>query len=216
VVWGTFDRRTPVSRVWGFDRGRPVDRHYIETFLGHHRLDIRGTVLEVADPAYTRQFGDDRVSKSEVLHVDSSNPRATLVGDLVTGSGLPTEAFDAIILTQTLQFVYDVRTAVATLHRLLRPGGVVLVTVPGISQICREEMEQWGDFWRFTSRSAGRLFSDTFGPANVMTRTYGNVRAAAAFLYGLAAEEVGTDELDYHDPDYEVIVGVRAVKANGA
>ena len=48
-------RRTePISRAYGFDRGTPVDRHYIEAFLQRHAPspdysagDIRGRVLEV-------------------------------------------------------------------------------------------------------------------------------------------------------------------------
>jgi len=32
----------------------------------------------------------------------------------------------------------------------------------------------------------------------------------------LAAEELGQEELDAHDPDYEVVIMVRAVKAGAA
>src|SRR5829696_76019 len=73
-----FSRLTPVSDRWGFDRGLPIDRYYIEAFLGARAHDIRGAVLEVGDRAYTSRFGADRVNRSEVLHVDSSNPNATI------------------------------------------------------------------------------------------------------------------------------------------
>jgi hypothetical protein len=46
----------PVSRVWGLDRGQPIDRHYIEAVLDAHAEDISGDVLEVKDAGYTERF----------------------------------------------------------------------------------------------------------------------------------------------------------------
>ena len=51
--------RLQLSRDFGFDRGTPIDRYYIESFLSTHASDIRGHVLEVADNTYTRRFGGD-------------------------------------------------------------------------------------------------------------------------------------------------------------
>ena len=39
----------PVSRLFGYDRGTPVDRYYMEKFLGGHSADIRGRVLEIGE-----------------------------------------------------------------------------------------------------------------------------------------------------------------------
>ena len=212
VRWGTLRRLTPVSRVFGFDRGLCIDRYYIENFLARHADDIRGRVLEIGDDAYTRRFGEERVTRSDVLHVAEGNPKATIVADLTCADHIPTDAFNCIIFTQTLLFIYDVRTALRHLHRILKPGGVLLATFPGISQISRYDMERWGDYWRFTDASARRLFSDVFGPENVTVETCGNVLVACAFLHGLAAQELNPEELDYHDPDYQVLITVRAVK----
>jgi hypothetical protein len=52
----------PVSRNFGYDRGLPVDRYYIEGFLDRHKSDVRGHVLEVGDDSYTRRYGGDRVT----------------------------------------------------------------------------------------------------------------------------------------------------------
>jgi SAM-dependent methyltransferase len=211
-AWCDFRRLTPVSNVFGHDRGRPIDRYFIEAFLGRHETDIRGRVLEVGDPGYTRQFGGERVTQSEVLHAAEGNPQATIVGDLATGLGIPRDAFDCIILTQTLQYIYDVKAAVASCHAALKPGGVVLVTLPGISQIARWDADRWGDYWRFTPQSAVRLFGDTFGSASVQVRSHGNVLVACAFLHGLADHELTEAELSYTDPDYPVLITVRAVR----
>jgi SAM-dependent methyltransferase len=212
VRWGNLRRRHPFSRKFGFDRGQPIDRYYIEAFLAAQAADIRGRVLEIGAAEYTRRFGGARVTQSDVLHAAPGNPLATLVGDLCTGAGLPLEAFDCLILTQTLPFVYDVASAVATCRRILKPGGAVLGTLSGISQISRFDMDRWGDFWRFTDASARRLFGGIFGEANTTVVTYGNVLAATAFLHGLAARELTREELDFRDPDYQVSIGVRAVK----
>ena len=211
---GDFDRLTPISNDFGFDRGTPIDRYYIERFLERHASEIVGRVLEVGDDAYMRRFGRARVTRSDVLHVHAGNPRATFVGDLTDAATLPENAFDCIILTQTLHLIYDVRLAIARLHRALAQGGVVLVTVPGISQIDRGE---WGAnwYWSFTRAALERLFADVFGRDEVVVEHYGNVFAATAFLHGLALEEVDRRKLDPFDMSYPVIVAVRARKGRG-
>jgi LmbE family N-acetylglucosaminyl deacetylase len=215
VRFGSLRRREPFSRRWGYDRGRPVDRHYIEAFLAGHARDIRGRVLEVADDEYTRRFGT-HVTRADVLHVEAGNPKATIVADLSEGHEIPSDTFDCVVLTQTLQLIYRVREAIATVHRILKPDGVVLATVPGISQVSRADMDRWGDYWRFTSLSTHRLFAELFGGEAVAVTTYGNVLSATAFLYGLADRELTREELEAWDQDYELVIGIRAVKRGGA
>ena len=214
----------PASREYGFDRGTAVDRHYIEGFLEQHAGDgerpgdIRGHVLEFGGDEYTRMFGSrdgarrEAVERVDVMDVDPANRQATIAGDLAARGSLPAETFDCIVCTEVLMLIYDLRAAVANLHGALRPGGVLLVTVSGISQVCRPEMDAGGDYWRFTSLSLRRLLGEVFPPEQVEVRSYGNVRSATAFLYGLAAEELSARELDLHDPDYEVTIAARAVK----
>jgi hypothetical protein len=202
----------PVSRTFGFERGKPVDRWYIERFLAEHAADVRGRVLEVAESTYTGWYGGDDVTASDVLYAAECNPDATIVGDLTTGAGIPEAAYDCFICTQTLQVIYDIRAAVAGTRRLLAPGGVLLATLPGISQISREDNRDWGDWWRFTARSAQRLFSDVYGEEHVQVRQHGNVHAAAAFLYGLAAEDLAASALESTDPDFHLVMTVRAVR----
>jgi SAM-dependent methyltransferase len=211
VRWGSLRRLTPISREFGYDRGLPIDRYYIERFLAAHATDIRGRVLEVADATYTERFGGQRVSVSDVLDAADDNPRATIVADLATGDNVPEGAFDCVILTQTLQFVYDVPAALRTIQRILRPGGVVLATVPGISPISRHEADRWGHYWGFTAQSVVRLVGDVFGPDRTTVEAHGNVLAAVAFLEGVASEELAARELDAQDRDYPVVIAIRAV-----
>jgi SAM-dependent methyltransferase len=203
----------PLSRVFGFDRGSPVDRRYIEAFLALHAADIHGRVLEVKDDSYTRRFGGSRVRVSDVLDIDPANDGATVIDDLAVGARLPSNAFDCVLLTQTLHLIFDVSAAAATLHRILRPGGVLLLTVPGITQIPRADAASW--YWSFSERAADRLFRTVFPAEGVHVTSYGNVLAATAFLYGIASHELLPDELDAADPEYPVTIAVRAVKEGG-
>jgi len=214
VRFGGLRRLAPISRVFGLDRGMPVARYYIEQFLLARASDIHGRVLEIGDNTYTRRFGGKRVTQSDVLHVESGNPDATIVADLTDAGNIPSDVFDCIILTQTLNFIYDVRAAINTLHRILKPGGAILITVSGITQISRYDMDRWGHYWNFTSLSIQRLLEEVFSPEQVRVEAHGNLLAAIAFLHGLSAQELRQNELAYRDPDYELVITSRAVKAH--
>jgi len=212
VELGSLRRTTPISREYGFDRGTPIDRHYIERFLRGHAADVRGRVLEIGDNEYTYRFGGSRVDRSDVLDAARDNPKATIVGDIAHAPEIESDTYNCIICTQTLLLVWDVRAAIATLERILAPAGVLLLTVPGVSRICRPEAETWGDWWRFTSMSLGRLLEERFPAPDVEVEAYGNVLTATAMLQGIAAEELSGGELEANDPDYEVTVVARAEK----
>lgn len=210
VNWGNLRREQPVARSWNA-RGKPIDRYYIENFLEYYAPDIRGRVLEIGDRAYTCRYGGDRVLQSDVLYVKEGNPEATIVGDLADAPHIPSDAFDCLIVTQTLQYLYDVRNAVETLYRILKPGGTVLATLPSITPLIDPN---WNDcwYWNFTTLSTERLFVDTFPATDVRVNAYGNVLAATAFLHGLSTQELTREELDYSDSSYQVLITVRAVK----
>jgi SAM-dependent methyltransferase len=204
---GNLRRTSPIEEHLGRSRGGPIDRYYIERFLERHASDITGHVLEVADSGYTTRFGRG-VTKADVLDIDPTNPRATIIADVTTLHGVDSETFDCIVLTQVLQLVYDVRSAMRALARVLAPGGVLLATLPGVTRSALAKPE----YWRFTALSAGELAEDAFG-GNFEVATYGNVLAATAFLYGLGQGDIDRATLDVQDPSYEVTVSLRAVKA---
>lgn len=209
--FGDFRRLEPISREFGLDRGRPIDRYYIEGFLARHAGDIAGRVLEIKDSAFTRKYGAGRVTVSDVLDIEKSNRRATIVADLTRADDVPSDAFDCIICTQTLHFIYDISAAVRTLRRILKPGGTLLATFPGIGQTSCEHLDE-RYCWALTTLSARQLFEEAFAGTNVEIGAHGNVLAAVAFLEGLAVRELRKEELDHLDPDYELLITLRAVK----
>lgn len=212
VPWNDLRRLKPIAREFGYHRGLPVDRHFIESFLAEQQEAIHGRVLEIACRKYTERFGGSRVTHSDVLHVQDGAPEATIIGDLTTGKGIPQSAFDCIILTETLTSIYDVRSAVKHTLAALRPGGTALMTVSGISQISQYDMQRWGDYWRFTSRSLRQLLEEFFPSQNVDVQTRGNVLVATALLHGMVVQDLQPSEFEYNDPDYEVSILARAIK----
>ncbi|WP_161888742.1 glycosyltransferase [Pontibacter russatus] len=209
---GDFDSTRPFSKNFGYDRGGPVDRYYIENFLQQEAGSIYGRVLEIGDNEYTLRFGGNQVAQSDILHVDASNPKATFVGDISDAPHLPDNTFDCLVLTQTLHLIYDFKGALRTCHRVLKPGGVLLLTVPGITPIDHGEWkETW--YWSFTDKAMRRLMEETFAGGHADVNCFGNVFAATAFLYGMGLPEVPRARLDFNDPHYQVVVTVKAVKA---
>lgn len=210
--WGDFRRTNPVSRDWGYDRGTPIDRRYIDDFLFAHSSDVRGSVLEIQEDDSTLACGGGRVSERAILDIDPSNPRATVVADLRKAPELATDAYDCIILTQTLHVIDDMRAALAECHRILKPGGVLLATFPSASRVCLEYGRD-GDYWRMTPSGARALLESAFRPSQISCESYGNVLTNTAFLHGLSTAEISNSEFDEADPYFPMLTGVRARKA---
>jgi glycosyltransferase involved in cell wall biosynthesis len=211
VISGDFNRTTPYSKCFGYDRGGPVDRYYIESFLINYNSFVTGRVLEIGDNEYTLRFGGNKVTQSDILHVNDKNTKATFIGDLSDAPQLPDSIFDCIILTQTLHFIYNYKKALSTCIRILKPGGTLLLTVPGISHI---DQGEWKDiwFWSFTQASITKILSEIFPEENINVESFGNVLVASAFLYGMGLPEIKKEQMDYNDPHYQVIITAKAVK----
>lgn len=211
IQLGDLNRTTPFSTCFGYDRGGPVDRYYIESFLEAEAASIMGRVLEIGDNEYTMRFGGDKVRQSDILHVNDSNPAATIIGDLSHAPQIPDNYFDCIILTQTLHLVYDFKAVIQTCSRILKPGGSLLLTVPGITPIDKDEWEKnW--LWSFTGRVMEKILAEVFPVTHIEVNTYGNVFVATAFLYGMGLPELQKEQLDVNDSHYQVIITCKAVK----
>jgi SAM-dependent methyltransferase len=205
-------RAVPVSTDFGWDRGTPIDRYYIENFFRKNAGLIRGRVLEVGGSSYSRRFSEGKAESFSVLNVAPDNNETTIVGDLADRSGLPANAFDCFICAQTFQYIFELRDAVEGAHHLLKPGGVLLSTVPGISQISRKDSERYGEYWRFTRDSIDRLFRPVFS-GGVEVSSFGNVLAATAFLQGVALEDLPDPALlEEADDYYQMIIAIVARK----
>lgn len=210
LYWHDLKSLDPVSRQFGLERGVPIDRYYIEKFLDENKSKIEGILLEVADSKYSKRFGNNVVSY-EVLHIEKSD-RATLIGDLSKPETLPENLADCFICTQVFNFIYEFKKAIEGSHKMLKPGGVLLATVGGISQISRFDADRWGHFWSFYPQGIESTMKEVFGMENVKLSVYGNSLSAISFLKGLSTEDLTKNELDFIDIDYPITIALVAIK----
>lgn len=199
----------PLSDHYGLDRRTPLDRRYIEAFLAAHREAIRGSVLEVQDDTYTTTFGADRVSTSTVVDIDDANPLARLIADLCEPASPPADAYDCVILSQTLHLLRRPELCVDNCYRGLRPGGTLLATARSLSRVSPTYPD--ADLWRFTPAGLAELFASRW-PGTFSIQAYGNLRTCIGFLLGQVVEEVPEAVLDHSDPRYPLTVAVSAHK----
>jgi SAM-dependent methyltransferase len=202
----------PLSDVVGTDRGTPVDRFFIERFLESHADRVRGDVLDIKDRLYTTRYGGDRVTKSDILDINRENTEANIFGDIRDLAGIGDNSYDCFIITQVLQYVDDLHAAVRSAHRILKPGGSLLVTVPSLGKLDGHEDNVSGHFWRFTCDSARYLFQKHFAPQNLEINGWGNVLVATGMLQGWARQEIPRAKLEYYDPQFTCGVTICATK----
>lgn len=208
VNWGDLRRQQPLSERWGFDRGRPVDRYYIENFLARHSGTIGGRCIEVMNSDYTRRFGQERVTHSDIVDINPNNAKANIIGDLLDPATLSANYYDCFILTQTLSVIYDGRAVMRNCYAALKPGGTLLVTA---ATMCRYSPHP-EDFWRLTDRSLTRLITDNTDCEDFEVEAHGNLVTSMAFLMGMASEELTQDELDHRDFRFPIVVAARLRK----
>lgn len=199
----------PISQKFGFDRGTPIDRYYIERFLEEERESIRGRVLEIHDTAYAEHFGSEHVSQMEALDVDPNNKEADIVADLRQADGIPDETYDTLIVTHTYGVIDDYEAAIRESLRILKPGGTLLATVSAMGIAWDTE----GSYWRFTPAAMRYVFEKYLEKDSSLTvRPWGNVLSGQAFWVGCAAEELSRAELDHVDEHFPITVSVKVIK----
>jgi SAM-dependent methyltransferase len=200
--WGNLRRVTPLSQAYGFDRGTPIDRYYVDKFLSSRGALISGRILEIQTTDHTRRYG----SSATVMHTLDINSsfHPTYLCDLAAADMVPTGSYDCFLLPNTLCFLRDLDAALRHARRIVRPGGVILATVPVFVPLTPDVPDFWhasADGWRVV---AARVWPDCL----TSVETHGNCLAAAAAMYGVAAEELTAAELDAHDPRYPVLVTI--------
>ncbi|MEX2581003.1 MAG: methyltransferase domain-containing protein [Verrucomicrobiales bacterium] len=201
--------KEPLSTDGGLERGTPLRRHFVDAFMEKHSEDIRGVVLAIQNRHYADSLGQG-VERADVLDLDASSAHAGFVTDLASADGMPSNSYDCFIINETLQFVFDLDGALAHAHRILRPGGVLLATMPCTAQHDPEASAV--DLWRFTERSCRRLFGDVFGHERVEVETYGNYLTCLAGLAGVVTEEIAPELREERSRMFIQGVCVRACK----
>ena len=167
--------------------------------------------MEIAEKTYTDRYASGDYT-ANILTFDKNDSNADIIGNLETGEGIVSDKYNCFIMTQTLPFIFDIKTAAENSIKLLKKGGTLLITVPGITQISRYDMDRWGHYWSFTDLSLRKLYSDIVPSENIEIETFGNVKTAASFLYGYSQEDLIKKDFKKNDNDYQLIIGARITK----
>ncbi len=83
-------------------------------------------------------------------------PEVDIVCDLTTDNPFRPASFDAIILFNVMEHVYDTHALLQSLAAMLKPNGVLLVTIPFMDKMHQVPV----DFVRYTHYSLKRLGDD--------------------------------------------------------
>jgi|TARA_B110000259_G_scaffold187654_1_gene242703 SAM-dependent methyltransferase len=196
----------PISDYFGFDRGLPIDRYYINKFININKKHIRGNVLEIGDDRYSKKFKCDSTiygiiknEKVEILNLEEKLPNKI-------------KKFDCIICTQVINYTYKKEKFISNLYKLLKKNGILLLTCSSITRISNYDYNRYGDYWRFTDMSLRKLLSSVFNKKSIRIKTHGNISVSTKFLYGLSADEVSYDDLNFNDKNFSLLISCRAKK----
>jgi hypothetical protein len=188
--------------MYGFDRGTPIDRYYVDKFFTARRHRISGRVLEIQTTDHITRYGSDVIAADTLDINPSFHP--TYCCDLANAAIVSTGAYDCFLLPNTLSFVRDLDAALREARRIVRPGGAILATVPAFVPLTPDVEDYWhhsAEGWRIV---AARVWPD----CETRVESHGNCLAAAAAMYGVAVEELTPAELDVTDARYPVLVSI--------
>ncbi len=181
-------------------------RRYIDEFLSLYQDEIRGRCVEFAPSYYRKKFADrPSVTSYDVWDVTAGDG-VTIVGDLQDALHISDASFDTIICTHVLCCIPKPWIAVAELHRLLSPGGVVLCTNPVVLQNYAPHPK---DCWRFTRDSMEMLFSNF---TKVKLHCFGNAATVAASPLFLMTYHLPKWVFKIHDGNCPAVVAAAAWK----
>lgn len=207
--WGNLRRTEPFSSQFGFERGTPIDRFYVDRFLHAERAVIRGAVLEIQVSGHANKYGHD-LTRVDTLDI---SPRfsPTYHCDLAdAGPIVPSDTYDCFLLPNTLSHIVRIEEALVQALRVVKPGGVILASVANLLRLTSEDE----DLWRMTAAGWRHVLSRVWPGCAIDVRAHGNCLAAVAALYGLAVEELTRKELEVQDVRFPVLTTIKCVKSH--
>jgi len=205
VDFGELRRFIPFCTKWGTSRGGAIDRYYINTFVEAALQDTSGRYLECGTSRYRNVLRSDQIDSYDVIDIRESTPGLTIQADLHDLAHIPAESFDIIICTQVLPYVICPKRCLEELHRVLKTGGLLLLSVPLIDK----DDAVMGDRWRFTQRTVTELLQP-FRECDVQGR--GNLLSSVAYLQGLGMADMDLTDLNRTDPIFYQLVVASAKK----
>ena len=79
------------------------------------------------------------------------------VGDICVAP-YPVDNFDLVILSETLEHIFDFKLALSECCRILKPGGHLIITTPWL--VDQHPTETTADYWRFSQQAYEKLLPE--------------------------------------------------------
>jgi len=195
----------PIRGFMGGGKGKTISRAFVDRFIETNKVLIRGDVLEVGRNVYKSVALPENVISYTCLDM-AAFPDVEIVADIQNMPQVETERFDTIICTQVLEHVPNPFEALAELHRILRPGGRLLLTVPFLNNYHMEP----DDYWRFTEYALKHLLRNF---SQCAVASHGSTYHHVAATLGYIASEVDLNVSERAGaPKFPVIVSAVAQK----
>jgi SAM-dependent methyltransferase len=205
VNWGSLGAYVPISTGFGFERGTPIDRYYLNRFIEEVRSQVRGVVIEIGGSLNNRTVYNF-VNAREYHAMDLiQRPDVDIVGNAEDPAAFPASSIDSVIAFNVLEHCREPWVVIDNALLWLKPGGALFCMVPNAQRIHKMP----GDYWRPLPQAVSwmlRRFSTH------QLRVYGNPIALVASFMGIASEEVPRRDLDFFNPDYPVATCAVAIK----
>jgi len=201
--WGNLRRTTPFSATYGFERGQPIDRYYLDRFLARYRDLITGAVLETQGSSYTERFGHD-VTRAHSFDIEPRFEPTYVCDFAYSGGVIPDQSYDCLLLPNTLMHFRELDRCLAHSRRVVRPGGTILASAAGLLPLTGDVP----DYWRLSPDGWREKLCEAWPGAMLEIVSYGNCLAAVSAQLGLALEELTEAELDVQDPRFPVLTTI--------
>jgi len=125
-----------------------ISRSHMGPFIASHASPLR--TLEIGATNYYTQYFPNKVG----LDI-RPGPFADVVGD-AHGLPLPDASFERVLCTEVLEHLHTPQKAIDEMHRVLKPGGELILTTRFIAPI----HDAPGDYFRFTKFGLAHLLRE--------------------------------------------------------
>ena len=119
------------------------------------RLDINGKVLEIGSYDVNGNLNAELAGCDHVRLDMRDGPNVDVVANS-HDMPFPDDTFDAVISVDTFEHDNAFWITMEEIHRVIKPGGVILICVPTIGFVLHGHPD---DYWRFTESAMKELLS---------------------------------------------------------
>jgi SAM-dependent methyltransferase len=124
-------------------------RFYLDSSLEKHKDLFHGRVLDIGGKKTNRRGSFTPPSKNIKEWTFLNNDPETRPDILTNAPPIPCEDnfYDVVLLSETLEYIYDAPLLLQEIHRILKPNGTLIMSVPFLHLLHNDHKS---DYYRFT------------------------------------------------------------------